>query len=158
MSKFMLMMEVKLSLVIVTCRRTADLLTRPLVFLSPYMTQWASLEMKAAWHGQSTKLVILDWLPVQPSKCFGFFFPLSSACFLLAVRKSCEQKSWSWLHQAFRSVVFVRHLMAFFRKVFFLWYWGRNVAAPKSASLLNGRFSYFTKVLPKIAACSWCLA
>lgn len=31
----MLKMDVKLSLVIVTCRRTADLLTRPLVFLLP---------------------------------------------------------------------------------------------------------------------------
>lgn len=52
------------------------------------------------------------------------------------------------------SVVFVRHLMGFFRKVFFLLCWGRNVAAAKSASLFNGKFSYFAKVLPKIDACS----
>lgn len=31
------------------------------------------------------------------------------------------------------------------------------MAASKSASLFNGKFRYFAKILPKIDACSWYL-
>jgi len=40
---------------------------------------------------------------------------------------------------------------------FFLLYWGKNVAAAKSASLFNGKVDYFAKVLPKVDAYSWYL-
>lgn len=150
-------MEVKLSLVIVTCRRTADLLTRPLikilVFLLPYMTQWAFLgnEGHRARQINNCMLVILDWLPVQSSNVFF------SPAILSLVSTDCILKLWTEILKLIVSIVFVRHLMGFLRKVFFLLYWGRNVAATKSASLFNGKFRYFAKVLPKIDACFWYL-
>lgn len=74
----MLMIEVKVSLVIITCTRTADLLARqPMkipVFLLPYVShKELYLEMKARCQGKSAMLywlVIPGWLLLSPQDVF----------------------------------------------------------------------------------------
>lgn len=39
------------------------------------------------WQDQSTMLAILDWLPVQPSKCFGIFSPHPQLAFYDCMQK-----------------------------------------------------------------------
>ena len=78
-----------------------------------------------------------------------FFF---SPAILSLLSTDYVQKLWTESLRLIPSVVFARYLMGFF-----LLYWGKNVAAAKSASLFNGKVDYFAKVLPKVDAYSWYL-
>lgn len=98
-------------------------------------------------------LVILDWLPVQSSR-YGVGVCLFFQAILGLLSTDLMQKLRIEILTLITSVVFVRHLMGFFRKIFFILCWGKNLPAAKSASLFNGKLSYFAKVLPKTDACS----
>lgn len=88
----------------------------------------------------SYMLAISVWLPVQSSKCVLFFLAILS---LLST--DYMQKLWTEILKLIVSIVFVRCLMGFFRKGFFLFYWGRNVVAANRGSLFNGILQSFAK-------------
>lgn len=90
-------------------------------------------------------LVILDWLPFSPQNVW-VFFQLSSTCFLLMICKSWKQNDGTDSERSFCKAfdgICQKGILLVLEK---------ECGTAKSASLFNGKFSYFAK--PAIDACS----